>query len=238
MELEKKKKKLGVIGGLGPAATSYYYDSVIKHTKASCDQEHIDMFILSHASTPDRTQAIMSQSTKELIDSLIQDIKLLEYAGVSNIAIPCNTSHYFYDVMQSSTQIPIIHMVRESVLAAAALKNGVKKIGIMGTDGTISSGIYDKECTALDLEAVHPSPDRQKDVMHIIYQEIKCGKPGSEDLFYGVMDEFMEKGCDVVILACTELSVYRQNHKVPDFCLDAMDVLVKESILRSNGEYI
>lgn len=231
------KKKLGVIGGLGPAATSFYYDSVINHTKASCDQEHIDMYILSHATTPDRTQAIISGDTKELIDSLVHDIKILEQLGVSNIAIPCNTSHYFYEEMQRSTSVPIIHMIRESVLAAIASKNNVGKIGIMGTDGTIQSGIYDKECRALGIEPVHPSTPRQKDVMHIIYNEIKCGKSGSEELFQRIIDEFAAKGCDVVILACTELSVYRQNHQVPHICLDAMDVLVKESILRSNAEY-
>ena len=74
--------------------------------------------------------------------------------------------------------------------------------------------------------------------MHIIYDEIKSGKPGTEAIFDDVMDEFCKLDCDVVILACTELSVYKQLHRVPDFCLDAMDVLIRESIVRSNGSYI
>lgn len=233
-----KKRKLGVIGGLGPAASSFYYKGVIEHTLADCDQDHIDMIILSHATMPDRTKAIESGDDKELIRLLREDVKVLESLGAENIAIPCNTSHYYFEHMQSVTKVPIIHMIRESVRYAVSHYANVKKIGIMGTDGTIDSGIYDIECERAGVTAVHPSAEKQKEVMYIIYDEIKSGKAGSEALFEDVMDEFKKNGCDVVILACTELSVYKQLHDVPDFCLDAMDVLIRESIVRSNGSYI
>lgn len=233
-----KKKKLGVIGGLGPAASSFYYKGVIEHTLADCDQDHIDMVILSHATMPDRTLAIETGEDKELIKLLQQDIKTLEMLGVENIAIPCNTSYYYYEQMQSVTKIPIIHMIRESVDYAVKHYNHVKKIGIMGTDGTIKSGLYAKECERAGVQAVHPSAENQKKVMYIIYNEIKSGKPGTEALFDDVLEEFKRLGCDVVILACTELSVYKQMHQVPDFCLDAMDILIRESIVRSNASYI
>ena len=108
----------------------------------------------------------------------------------------------------------------------------------MGTDGTIQTGIYDMECERAGVTAVHPSPTRQQDVMHIIYDEIKAGERGSRHLFNGVVDELTkESGCEVVILACTELSVYKHFHNVPECCLDAMDVLIRESILRSGAVY-
>lgn len=231
-------KTLGVLGGLGPQATDYFYNGVIEHTDASCDQEHIDMIILSHATTPDRTKAIVTGDDQVLIDSLVKDVQMLEKAGAANIAIPCNTSHYFYDHMQAAVRIPIIHMVRESVRYAKRKYANVKRIGIMGTDGTISSGIYDIECEKAGVEAVHPSEERQKDVMHIIYEEIKAGERGSKHLFKRVTEELIrDKQCDVIILACTELSVYRHFHNVPECCLDAMDVLIRESILRSGARY-
>lgn len=236
--INKNKKKLGVIGGLGPAASCFYYNGVIEHTMASCDQDHLDMIILSHATMPDRTEAIVSGNDEELIRLLQEDVKTLEKLGAANIAIPCNTSHYYYEQMQSVTKVPIIHMVRESVAYAAKHYKNVRTIGIMGTDGTINTGIYDRECEALGITPVHPSPDRQKEVMHIIYNEIKSGKHGSEALFNDVMDGFKAMGCDVVILACTELSVYKKYHQVPDFCMDAMDVLIRESIVRSDAAYL
>jgi aspartate racemase len=232
------KKKLGVLGGLGPQATSFFMDRVIEHTNASCDQEHIDMIILNHASTPDRTKAILSGDSEELLRSMIEDVRTLEQLGVANIAIPCNTSHYYYEKLQAETKVPIIHMVRESVRYAQKQFGNVKKIGIMATDGTISSGIYRRECEKAGITAVNPSEERQKDVMHIIYDEIKAGERGSRHLFHSVVDELMTQGCDAIILGCTELSVYKEYHSVPDICLDAMDILVRESIQRSGATYV
>lgn len=234
----KEKKKLGVIGGVGPAASSFYYKGVTEHTLARCDQDHLDIVMYSHATLPDRTAAIESGDDAELIRLLQEDVQMLEKLGVANIAIPCNTSHYFYDQMQAATSVPIIHMVRESVVYAVQHYHQVNKIGIMGTDGTIGTGIYDRECERMGVRAVHPSPQMQKLVMRIIYDEIKSGKKGTPALFYEVYDEFKANGCDVIILACTELSVFKQYHGVPEDCLDAMDVLIRESIVRSNAQYV
>lgn len=196
------------------------------------------MVILSHATMPDRTKAIETGDDAALISLLQQDVRTLAALGAENIAIPCNTSHYYFEQMQSVTDVPIIHMIRESVRYAVSHYANVKKIGIMGADGTIDSGIYDIECERAGVVPVHPSKEKQKEVMYLIYDEIKSGKPGTEAVFEDVIDEFKMLGCDVVILACTELSVYKQLHRVPDFCLDAMDVLIRESIVRSNGSYI
>ena len=237
MEYKNNLKKLGVIGGMGPEASYYYYGEVIKHTKAEKDQEHIDMVILSHATMPDRTTAIITKDDKELIKTICNDAKTLESLGVSNIAITCNTSHYFYDHIQKAVNIPVINMVHESVAYAVREFENVKRIGIMGTDGTINSKIYHKECRKLGVTPVKPSEERQKDVMSLIYDDIKSGKTGDKKKFDRVMAEFMRKGCVADILACTVFSVYKSNHDVPSVCLDAMDVLVRESILRSGAEY-
>ena len=230
-------KKLGVIGGMGPEASCYYYENVIAHTDASKDQEHIDMVILSHATMPDRTEAIMSGDDKHLIHLLQEDARTLESLGVANIAITCNTSHYFYNQIQKAVQVPVINMIHESVAFAVKEYDNVKKIGIMATDGTINSRIYHKECRKMGVTPVKPSEERQNDVMSLIYDDIKSGRPGDRNKFDRVMNEFVRKGCDAVILACTELSVFKGRHEIPSICLDAMDVLVRESILRSGAQY-
>jgi len=233
---------LGVIGGMGPEATALFYEEVIAHTKAEKDQEHIDMVILSHASMPDRTQAILSGREDELLKAMRSDVGILETAGAANIAIPCNTSHYFYDRIQAMTAVPIINMVRESVRSAASLITsgigGHPRIGIMATDGTVRTGVYHRECEAAGYEAVVPSEEAQKDVMSIIYDDIKGGRTPDRSKFSRAYDQLKSKGCSCIILACTELSVYTKYYPVPADCLDAMDILVRESILRSGAQYI
>ena len=89
--------KLGVIGGMGPEATAFFYEEVIAHTDASRDQEHLDMVIISQASMPDLTHAILTGSDTRLLEVMREDARALESLGCTCIAIPCNTSHYFYD---------------------------------------------------------------------------------------------------------------------------------------------
>lgn len=232
-----KKQKLGIIGGLGPAASAFFYNRITEHTVASCDQEHLDILLFSHATIPDRTAAIESGDDEELLRLLDEDLKTLETLGAANIAIPCNTSHYFYEQMQSCVSVPIINMIHESVRYAVETRSNVKKIGIMATDGTIETKLYHKECEAFGITPYQPSKERQQDVMSLIYDEIKSGKEADTSKFERVMEEFISNGCDVVLLACTELSVYAETHTVPSICLDAMDVLARVAIERSGAIY-
>ena len=120
-------------------------------------------------------------------------------------------------------------MPRETVGRLA--RAGKKKVGILGTDGTIQAGGYQRECDAQGLEAASPPPEVQRLVMRIIYEEIKRGEKGSREKF-AVIDRWLrESGCDGGILACTELSVYRTYHGLPDYYTDAMDVLAETCIL-------
>src|SRR5699024_1246963 len=172
------KKKLGVIGGMGPEATSYFFEELVAHTQADRDQDHIDTIILNHATLPDRTHAILSGDIEELLHAFIKDAQLLEELGVDNIAIPCNTSHYLYDATQKELTIPIIHMVRKTIEYALNHFKNVRKIGILATNGTIQSEVYHRECEALGIEAVAPSEANQKEIMSLIYDDIKKGQPG------------------------------------------------------------
>jgi len=223
-------KKLGIIGGMGPLATAYLFNRIVEFTDAQKDQDHIDIVILNHATLPDRTKTIKSGKYENFISAIVKDGRELERLGVSNIAIPCNTSHFFYDEIQKRLDVNVINMVRETVLYIKNNKSDVKKVGIMATDGTIETRTYAKECILQGIEPVFPSQRMQQTVMSIIYDEIKNGKKGSLDRFTEVVDELRKNGCDMVILACTELSYFKEYHNIPEYCIDAMDILVKKSI--------
>lgn len=226
-------KTLGVIGGMGPQATCLFFQQVIRRTDASCDQDHIPMILFNHCAIPDRTQAILSGAGDAVYSLLLQDAKALEQQGAAAIAIPCNTSHYFADRLQNEIGIPLIHMIRETVHAMSA--RGMKRVGILATDGTIQSGLYQTECARIGLEAVIPTPETQQIVMHIIYEEVKRGLPGSRALFAKVDRELRHLGCDGAILACTELSCFAAEHDLLDYYTDALGILVERCILACGG---
>lgn len=229
-------KKLGIIGGMGSQATQLFYKSIIEKTDAKCDQEHIDMIILNHASMPDRTASILSGETEEILKLLTEDAKMLENCGATAIAIPCNTSHYFWEDIQKSVNIPVINMVRETIGYIKERNPEIKKIGVLATDGTVKSGIYKKECEALDTECVTPSEDIQKLVTKIIYDQVKKGEEGSMEDFRKIDHYMKSEGCEVLIMACTELSCFKYYHNLGGYYVDAMDVLTEKSIISCGGK--
>ncbi len=222
--------KLGIIGGMGPEATAMMYDRIIRFTDAKRDQDHLDIIIYSHASMPDRTGAIKSGRGGEVAGLLSEDARMLQRCGAGAIAIPCNTSHSFIDIIQSSVDIPVINMIRETARYIGESRPWVKKVGILATDGTLKSGLYRRALADMGLEPFEPDEDTQKIVMRIIYDQIKAGDKGSLEDFAKV-DRFLKKNdCDAAVLGCTELSVFRANHELDSFYVDAMEILVKKCI--------
>jgi aspartate racemase len=225
-----REAKLGVLGGMGPQATQVFYQYVLDRTDAARDQDHLPTLILSDTGMPDRTSAILSGETEGLYQRLLRDAQLLERSGCTAIAIPCNTSHFFADRLQGDVGVPIVHMIRETAAALAA--QGKRRPGILATDGTIQTGLYQRECAALGLDAVVPDPDIQQLIMSIIYDEIKQGEQGSREKFAHIDRAIRQAGCDCAILACTELSVFRVYHALPPYYLDAMMVLAERAVTR------
>ena len=82
---------------------------------------------------------------------------------VSCIAIPCITAHYFHKELQEAIPVPIINGVMETANLLKA--HGIKKVGIMATDGTIRSELLSRELDLAGIIPVVPSSKRQEDVM-------------------------------------------------------------------------
>ena len=130
-----KSKLLGILGGLGPMSTVYFYELLTALTDAKCDQEHIDMVISSRATTPDRTAYILGKSDENPLDVMIPEAKKLVAYGAEVIAIPCNTAHYFYDRLAAEIDVPILNIIEESVKRIGEV--GVASYGLAESVGVV-----------------------------------------------------------------------------------------------------
>ena len=227
-----KEKTLGVLGGVGPLATIYFADLIIKMTEAKTDQEHIPMVILNHASIPDRTDYILDKTKPNPLPVMIADAVKLQNDGCDYIVIPCNTAHYFFDEIQKSVQIPLINILEETVSYAQRTVPNIRKIGILATEGTIASGAYQSVIEKHGLSFCLPSDEGQKSLMDIIYNQVKAGEKVNIFEFLRIIGELKKMGSDAVILGCTELSVIKKDFDLnkPDI-IDSMECLAKASIL-------
>ncbi|MDW7672900.1 MAG: amino acid racemase [Bacillota bacterium] len=231
-------KLLGILGGMGPKATSVFFDKIIEYTISKRDQDHIDILILNHATLPDRTSTILEHREEQFLELIEKDIRLFELAGVSNIAIPCNTTHFFHSKMQEMTEINIINMVNETIKEIYAKYGESSKIGILATNGTINSGVYSEECKKYNLELHVPEEAMQEKVMKIIYEDVKGDLDADPTELEAIINELVYKeNCVCVILACTELSCIQISYKTKKYCIDAMEVLIKKSIILSGKKY-
>ena len=227
---------IGIIGGMGPMASQLFYKMVTEHTAAERDQDHINLILLSDASMPDRTAAILSGQYDGPYEQLLSDARMLEQCGCTAIAITCNTAHFFADMIADKIGIPILHMIRETAATLAGrCPGGV--IGVMATDGTVQTGLYQKALTERGLTPWTPPADIQKEVMHQIYDRVKKGLPWDQESWGRIEAAYRQAGCAAVVLACTELSVIKADEGLGDWYVDPMETLARKVIETAGKTY-
>ena len=223
-------KKLGILGGLGPMATVYFYELLVTHTSADRDQDHIDVIISGRATTPDRTAFILGKSSENPLPVMAEELRLLEKAGADIIVMPCNTAHYFYDELARRSRVPMLDIIHETLSSCAFL--GMKTIGLLATEGTISSGSYEKRAEPLGLKVVVPSENDRAEINEQIYGRIKKNLPPDADRVRDVSEKLIRSGCDTVVLGCTELSLLRRDVLSGDRRFtDSMESLARSAII-------
>lgn len=229
-----EKKLLGVLGGMGPIATAYFMELVIRMTDALRDQEHLDMLVYSVPSVPDRTGFILGASRESPLPEMIRVGRALANQGAERIAIPCVTAHYFYRELEESIPVPIINGLAQTV--EHLKQRGVEQAGIMATDGTITAGLFRDAMLARGIRPIVPSPERQKDVMRLIYDDIKANRPPRMEVFGRVREELLARGAQTIVLGCTELSLIKRDYPVGAGFLDTMEVLAQRAVLECGGK--
>jgi len=232
----KKRNLLGVIGGLGPMSSAYFYELVTEHTRAERDQDHIDIILSSRATTPDRTDYILGRSTESPLPYMVEDARSLEVYGATAIVIPCNTAHYFIDEVRRSVSVPVPSIIEETVLHLK--RNGVKKACILATEGTVRSGSYQQGLEENGIGWAVPDEVGQAVLMDIIYGDVKKGVIPSPEKLYAACAPLFDHGCDCAILGCTELSLLKRSLGDDSRFVDSLEVLAKVSIELMGHEYI
>lgn len=218
-------KKLGIIGGLGPMATTYFLYLLTQMSRAESDQEHMEIMMHSKPSIPDRTRYILGLSQDDPAVQMIEIGRELKGMGAELLAIPCITAHYFHEELEKNIGLKVLHAVQET---AEYLKQaGVDKVGILATDGTVKSGLFDRVLSQYGIATVNPGEESQQMVMDLIYRQIKSGEKGNIDEFIQVGEALSAAGAQVNLLGCTELSLLKRDYVLPGGYLDVLEVLAK-----------
>ena len=199
-------KTIGIMGGMGPAATVDLMSRIISMTDAYSDQEHIPMIVDNDTRIPDRTEAILGRGESPAPE-MLASARRLEAAGADFIVIACHAAHCFVDDIKDKISIPIIEMPEET---AKLLKlNGVNRAAVLATDGTVQSGLFGHALERMGIQTVYPN--EQKLVMSLVYDYVKKGRAVIPDAvredMQNLIGDLGKQGAEVLILASTEFPI-------------------------------
>lgn len=227
-------KIIGIIGGMGPLATVDLFKKIVANTKAETDQEHIKILIDNNTSIPDRTEAIVKYG-KSPVPQLTKSAVTLWAMGAQLLVMPCNTAHYFLPEVQKNVDIPILNMIE--ITCEHLLEKRMKTVGLLATEGTLNSRIYQDVFTKMGINTIEPDKEEQRIITDLIYNGVKAGNNNYDiTRVTKVMRNMIERGAETLILGCTELPVAMEMYKIDFNVCDPTLELAKEAIKKANRE--
>ena len=223
-------KRLGILGGMGPAASAEFVNRLIAQTPATCDQEHIPFVLWSNPQIPDRSTSMRNGDNNPL-PFLLEGIRGLKSAGCNLIVIPCNTAHFWFHEF-SKVNVRIVHIV-DSV--ASALKDvGVAEgtIGVIGTQATVELGLYQYQLNRQGWNCITPDRSEMDTLVQPAINLIKSGDMSqAHDMFMIVIDSLIARGARAIVLGCTEIPLaVREDNQNGIPLINSIDSLVKVAI--------
>jgi aspartate racemase len=189
-------KVLGVLGGMGPAATLVFLQNLQAFTPAKGDADHIRVLMDLNPKVPDRNLTGSAAGV-----TLAEMAGALAGAGAQVLAMPCNTAHAHADLIQRASGLPLIDLIGEG--AKAARQSGARRVGVLGTKGALR--LYREYLAAQALGMVSLEPERLEEFMATIYK-IKAGDvgPATKREMVGYAMDLIGGGAEAIIAGCTE----------------------------------
>ena len=198
-------KKIGIVGGLGPESTLYYYKGSIAAFAKDGGFNYPQIFI--HSLNPGTVMEILrGKAWDELADLLVNSVEALQRAGADFAAIASNTPHVVFDQIEERSPLPLLDIV--AVTSERAMAAGLQRPGLLGTLTTMRSDLYQRTFGPLGMEVKVPSPQDQDLIQQRLDREIELGifkQSTRQELLQIVSRLKQAQDIDSVILGCTEL---------------------------------
>ena len=196
---------IGILGGMGTQASLDFCNKLTKLNKGKTDQQYPLFVLYNKSNIPGRTENLHKYN--KVLKSLLAGCKFLEKSKCRFIVIPCNTAHYWIDDLQKKTKIPIISMPKEVYAHSIKTCKKNSKIGILATEGTLKTGVYNKFFDK-KFKLINPSKSIQKSNVNKAIKFVKMGKiKEAEKAVRPAVNALIKMKCNKIILGCTELPV-------------------------------
>ena len=223
---------VGILGGMGPAATVDFYSKLIAATPAATDQQHLRLMIWADPTVPDRTRAITGAG-EDPTDSLVHGAQKLKEAGAAFYVVTCNGAHAFMPGVRDKVDLEYLSIIEVTTEYIAALPYA-SSAGLLATDATLTAGLYQRSLESAGISPVTPAPPSQQLVMEAIYA-VKSGSltMDQERALVSVAEELVDEGADVIVAACTEIPLALSVEESPRPLIDPSMLLANQVVQKA-----
>ena len=195
-------KKIGLVGGISWTSTLDYYKYInegVNQRLGGLNSAECLIYSLNFSD-------VQNRGWKASYDLIYEACKSLVSSNVDVIVLAANTAHLFADEIQSKINIPLIHIAEAT--AKEIKKQGLKKVGLLGTKFTMEMDFYKDKLKEYGIETIIPSDKKDiEEIQRIVKDELGKGTicQGSKLRFIKYSNKLIEQGAEGIILGCTEI---------------------------------
>jgi aspartate racemase len=227
-------KTIGVLGGLGPAATADFFSKVVAATPAAIDQDHLHVIIDNNPKVPNRNEAVAGTGVSPA-PVLAEMASRLETAGADFLVMVCNAAHAFQDAITDAVHVPFVSIIEETSDAAKMQVPAGAKVGVLASSGCLDARLYQDALAARGLHALVPEGATKDAFMTLLYR-IKAGDDDVRVDMRQLAEHFIDQGAQAIIAGCTEVPLVLSSNDLNVPLINSTDVLVARTIAYATGE--
>lgn len=206
---------IGVLGGMGPAATLDLLQKILAAMPAQRDQDHVPVVTWNVPQIPDRQKAVAGTGESPL-PAMLKGVAALNAAGAQRIVIPCNTAHYWFDALQAVSAAPIIHIADATVALLQSQGRDTRTAGILATRATLEAGLYQRRLGLHGIVCLDNTAEEMDALFTPGCYAVKRGEfAAGAALLEQAAQRLVARGAQRLVLACTEVPLAFERIRSP-----------------------
>ena len=223
---------IGIVGCSAEGAALCYRTICVEGAALLGPHRHPEVSMHTH-SLHRYIEALDAGDLQGVASLMLESAAKLQRSGADFLICPDNTIHQAWHLVQDRSPLPWLHIA--DVVAQEAVRRGFRRLGITGTHWLVESDVYPRQLAAHGLECVRPQPYERDAMGRLIMEELVCGiqNPGQVVYLAGVIEGLKARGCDAVVLACTELPLILHDGNSPLPTLDSTRLLARAALRRA-----
>ena len=208
-------KTIGLVGGMSWESTIPYYEIINSAVKERLGGLHSAKCLLYSVDFAELETCLRTGDWDKICEILSDAGKRLARAGADMLVICTNTMHKVAPQIEKNVGLPLLHIA--DATCDALLADGLHTVALLGTSYTMEQDFYRERLTRRGLDVRVPDAADRRMINDVIFNELCLGvlRPESADAFLRVIDEMAKRGCEGVILGCTEIGMLINQNRTP-----------------------